>query len=339
MEYYKDCEIIIEQFLLTVIMKEINKILEECRTIVSKNLGKEEAEKIENNDNFIKAIKEENNNSFNIFYNMLEESYSKYLFEKIVRYRYLLAFHKDAYTNVKEKIKLSMKYGSINIFSWGLKRFLFSLQKYKYPSEIENFLLFYIFGLEQYNIKNIFEVSNDSVIFDVGAWKGDTAYFFSKKCNGNAKIYAFEPDKNAYKTLKIIKEKYKLNNVILKNILFSNKKETVDFMSMTPNTPIVKMDAVTIDEFSESNNIERIDYLKMDVEGAEMHILEGAVNTIKKFRPSLAIAIYHGGELFMEDFYKVPILIKKITDDYEYYIRTFSPWGGETVLFCKPKNR
>ncbi len=318
-------------------MKEINKILEECRKIVNKNFSKEEIEKIENDDNFIKAMKEESNNNFEKFYSMLDESYSKDLFRKIVRYRYLLAFYKEAYSNAKEKIKLSIKYGSINIFSWGLKRFLFSLQKSKYPNEIENFLLFYIFGLEQYNVKNIFEVSNDSVIFDVGAWKGDTAYFFSKKCNDNAKIYAFEPDKNAYETLKLIKEKYNLNNVILENVLFSNKKETIDFVSMTPNTPVVKMDAVTIDEFVESNNIERIDYLKMDVEGAEMHILEGAVNTIKKFRPSLAIAIYHGGELFMEDFYKVPIFINEILENYDYYIRTFSPWGGETVLFCVPK--
>ena len=134
-----------------------------------------------------------------------------------------------------------------------------------------------------------------------------------------------------------MKEKYKLNNILLENVLFSNKNETIDFVSMTPNTPAVKMKAITIDEFVESNNIERIDYLKMDVEGAEKHILEGALNTIKRFRPSLAIAVYHGGELFMEDFYKVPIFIKEITENYEYYIRTFSPWGGETILFCIPK--
>lgn len=318
-------------------VNKINEILEECRKIAGKKLSKEKIEKIENTDNFIIAMKKEENNSFEIFYNMLEETYSKELFRKIVRYRYLLSFNRDAYTNIKEKIKLSIKYGSINIFSWGIKRVLFILQKYKYPKEIENFLLFYIFSLEQYNIKNIFEASDDSIIFDVGAWKGDTTYFFSKKCNDNAKIYAFEPDNNAYKTLKLMKDKYKLNNVILNNILFSNKKEIIDFVSMTPNTPIVKMEAVTIDEFAEINNIERIDYLKMDVEGAEMHILEGASKTIKKFKPSLAVAIYHGGELFMEDFYKVPIFIKEITENYNYYIRTFSPWGGETVLFCIPK--
>lgn len=315
----------------------MKELLEECRSIVRKKFSKDEIVATENTDNFIKAMIESDN--FVLFYNMLEEEYSKRLFKSLIRYRYMLSFNRDAYTNFDKKIKLSMKYGSINIFSWGLKRILFGLKKFKYPKEIENFLLFYIFGLEQYNIKDIFEVSDDSVVFDVGAWKGDTAYFFSKKCSDKAKIYAFEPDKNAYDTLKMIKEKYKLNNVILENVLFSNKNEVIDFVSMTPNTPTVQMNAITVDTFVEENNIERIDYLKMDVEGAEMHILEGSINTIKKFRPYLAIAIYHGGELFMEDFYKVPIFIKEITENYEYYIRTFSPWGGETILFCKPKNR
>lgn len=315
----------------------MKELLEECRSIVRKKFSKDEIVATENTDNFIKAMIESDN--FVLFYNMLEEEYSKRLFKSLIRYRYMLSFNRDAYTNFDKKIKLSMKYGSINIFSWGLKRILFGLKKFKYPKEIENFLLFYIFGLEQYNIKDIFEVSDDSVVFDVGAWKGDTAYFFSKRCSDKAKIYAFEPDKNACDTLKMIKEKYKLNNVILENVLFSNKNEVIDFVSMTPNTPTVQMNAITVDTFVEENNIERIDYLKMDVEGAEMHILEGSINTIKKFRPYLAIAIYHGGELFMEDFYKVPIFIKEITENYEYYIRTFSPWGGETILFCKPKNR
>ena len=307
------------------------------KRVFGNKFTKEFIEEKENSDSFIKALI--NTDNFDIFYSMLEEDYSKNIFKKIVLYRYMLAFYSDAYTNINKKIKLSMKYGIINIFFWGIKRVLFYLKKHKYPNEIENFLLFYIFGLEQYNVKDVFEVKGDNILFDVGAWKGDTAYFFSKRCSDKAKIYAFEPDKNAYDTLKMIKEKYKLNNVILENVLFSNKNEVIDFVSMTPNTPTVQMNAITVDAFVEENNIERIDYLKMDVEGAEMHILEGSINTIKKFRPYLAIAIYHGGELFMEDFYKVPIFIKEITENYEYYIRTFSPWGGETILFCKPKNR
>ena len=312
------------------------ELLNKCRKLINKKFDKNKIEKIESEDNFIKALIEGEN--FNIFYDMLKEEYSKKLFEKIVRYRYMLAFYPNSFIDNKQKINLSIKYGSLNIFHWGLKRILFYFQKSKYPNEIENFLLFYIFGLKQYNVKNIFEVKEDATIFDIGAWKGDTAYFFSKKCSNKARIYAFEPDDYAFQILEKIKEKYKLNNVITKNILLSNAEKEIDFISMIENTPTIKKNAITIDKFVEENNIEKIDYIKMDVEGAEKNILEGAIKTIKKFKPSLAIAIYHGGKLFMEDFYNIPIFIKNIiNEDYEYYIRTFSPWGGETILFCKPK--
>ena len=312
------------------------ELLNKCRKLINKKFDKDKIEKIESEDNFIKALIEGKN--FNIFYDMLKEEYSKKLFEKIVRYRYMLAFYPNSFIDNKQKINLSIKYGSLNIFHWGLKRILFYFQKSKYPNEIENFLLFYIFGLKQYNVKNIFEVKEDATIFDIGAWKGDTAYFFSKKCSNKARIYAFEPDDYAFQILEKIKEKYKLNNVITKNILLSNAEKEIDFISMIENTPTIKKNAITIDKFVEENNIEKIDYIKMDVEGAERNILEGAIRTIKKFKPSLAIAIYHGGKLFMEDFYNIPIFIKNIiNEDYEYYIRTFSPWGGETILFCKPK--
>ena len=272
------------------------ELLNKCRKLINKKFDKNKIDKIESEDNFIKALIEGKN--FNIFYDMLKEEYSKKLFEKIVRYRYMLAFYPNSFIDNKQKINLSIKYGSLNIFHWGLKRILFYFQKSKYPNEIENFLLFYIFGLKQYNVKNIFEVKEDATIFDIGAWKGDTAYFFSKKCSNKARIYAFEPDDYAFQILEKIKEKYKLNNVITKNILLSNAEKEIDFISMIENTPTIKKNAITIDKFVEENNIEKIDYVKMDVEGAERNILEGSIKTIKKFKPSLAIAIYHGGKLF-----------------------------------------
>ena len=313
------------------------ELLEKCRKLACKKFDKNHIEKIESNDNFIKALIDGKN--FNILYDMLEDNISKKFFNKVVIYRYMLSFYPEAFGTIKNAIHLIFKYSVVNISYWIFKRILFLIQRFKYPLEIEVWITFYIFGLKQYNIKNIFEVKDDAVIFDIGAWKGDTAYFFSKKCSDNAKIYAFEPDNYAYEILEKMKNKYKLNNVIAKNILLSNADKEIDFVSMIPNTPTVKKNAITIDKFVEENNIEKIDYIKMDVEGAERTILEGAIKTIKKFKPHLAIAIYHGGKLFMEDFYDVPIFIKNvINEDYEYYIRTFHPAGLETVLFCKPKN-
>ena len=318
--------------------KTISKeLLNKCRKLINKKFDKNKIEKIESEDNFIKALIEGEN--FNIFYDMLKDNISKKFFKKATIYRYMLAFYPEAFGNIKNSMHLVFKYSIVNIFYWIFKRILFIIQRFKYPLEIEVFITFYIFGLKQYNIKNIFEVKNDAVVFDIGAFKGDTAYFFSKKCSNKARIYAFEPDENNYKILLKIKDKYKLNNVIASNILFSNSETEINFLSMDLNRPAVKMKSTTIDKFVEENNIEKIDYIKMDVEGAEKNILEGAIKTIKKFKPSLAIAIYHGGKLFMEDFYNIPIFIKNvINEDYEYYIRTFHPAGLETILFCKPKD-
>ena len=313
------------------------ELLNKCRKLINKKFDKDKIEKIESEDNFIKALIEGEN--FNIFYDMLKDNISKKFFKKATIYRYMLAFYPEAFGNIKNSMHLVFRYSIVNIFYWIFKRILFIIQRFKYPLEIEVFITFYIFGLKQYNIKNIFEVKNDAVVFDIGAFKGDTAYFFSKKCSNKARIYAFEPDENNYKVLLKIKEKYKLNNVITKNILLSNAEKEIDFISMIENTPTIKKNAITIDKFVEENNFEKIDYIKMDVEGAERNILEGAIKTIKKFKPSLAIAIYHGGKLFMEDFYNIPIFIKNIiNEDYEYYIRTFHPAGLETILFCKPKD-
>ena len=313
------------------------ELLNKCRKLINKKFDKNKIEKIESEDNFIKALIEGEN--FNIFYDMLKDNISKKFFKKATIYRYMLAFYPEAFGNIKNSMHLIFKYSIVNIFYWIFKRILFIIQRFKYPLEIEVFITFYIFGLKQYNIKNIFEVKNDAVVFDIGAFKGDTAYFFSKKCSNKARIYAFEPDENNYKVLLKIKDKYKLNNVIASNILFSNSETEINFLSMDLNRPAVKMKSTTIDKFVEENNIEKIDYIKMDVEGAERNILEGAIRTIKKFKPSLAIAIYHGGKLFMEDFYNIPIFIKNIINEYyEYYIRTFHPAGLETILFCKPKD-
>ena len=289
------------------------ELLNKCRKLINKKFDKNKIEKIESEDNFIKALIEGEN--FNIFYDMLKDNISKKFFKKATIYRYMLAFYPEAFGNIKNSMHLVFKYSIVNIFYWIFKRILFIIQRFKYPLEIEVFITFYIFGLKQYNIKNIFEVKNDAVVFDIGAFKGDTAYFFSKKCSNKARIYAFEPDENNYKVLLKIKDKYKLNNVIASNILFSNSETEINFLSMDLNRPAVKMKSTTIDKFVEENNIEKIDYIKMDVEGAERNILEGSIKTIKKFKPSLAIAIYHGEKLFIEDFYNIPIFIKNIINE------------------------
>ena len=73
----------------------------------------------------------------------------------------------------------------------------------------------------------------------------------------------------------------------------------------------------------------------MDIEGAEPSALEGAIETIKKFKPKLAIAIYHS----MDDFVNIPNWILDLNLGYEIFIDHYTIHAEETVCFAKPRNK
>jgi len=68
----------------------------------------------------------------------------------------------------------------------------------------------------------------------------------------------------------------------------------------------------------------------MDIEGSELQALQGAINTIKKSRPKLAVSVYHK----RSDIWDIPMFLLGIHPDYRFYLRTYSFTGNETVLYA-----
>jgi len=54
-----------------------------------------------------------------------------------------------------------------------------------------------------------------------------------------------------------------------------------------------KIEVTTIDEFVAENELDRIDFIKADIEGFERNMLMGAKETLRRFSPKLAICTYH----------------------------------------------
>lgn len=73
-------------------------------------------------------------------------------------------------------------------------------------------------------------------------------------------------------------------------------------------------------------------FIKMDIEGAEIEALKGAKIIIQHYRPILAICLYHRAS----DLWEIPSLIDSIYPDYEFYLRVHGNMGLETVLYCLP---
>ena len=68
----------------------------------------------------------------------------------------------------------------------------------------------------------------------------------------------------------------------------------------------------------------------MDIEGAELEVLSGVRETIKKYNPKLAICIYHK----FEDLITIPQYILSLNKNYKLYLRNRQGVGEDTILHC-----
>ena len=73
-----------------------------------------------------------------------------------------------------------------------------------------------------------------------------------------------------------------------------------------------------------------VTFIKMDIEGAELEALKGSREILKRYRPRLAISLYHK----KEDLEEIPVYIKELVSEYKLYIRHYSNAGVETVLYA-----
>jgi hypothetical protein len=87
---------------------------------------------------------------------------------------------------------------------------------------------------------------------------------------------------------------------------------------------------VSVDDFVRTNGLERIDFIKMDIEGAEQLALEGSAHSIARHRPKLAICAYHEPD----DLWRIPLLITRLNPDYRLYLDHYTNHVEETVVYA-----
>ena len=165
------------------------------------------------------------------------------------------------------------------------------------------------------------------IVFDIGAFKGDTAIFFANSVSREGGVYSFEPVKDNYDYLVKNIEINGLQDIVTSvNKGCSDKSGVLKLVSGKSGTSWSflsedddideKAGVISIDDFVALNNISKLDFIKMDVEGWEYRVILGALNTIKRFKPKLVIPLYHNSC----DLITIPLLINKISK-YELYFR------------------
>jgi FkbM family methyltransferase len=163
-----------------------------------------------------------------------------------------------------------------------------------------------ICALKKYEEKNtIFLkkiVEKDWISLDIGSNIGYYSLLLSK-LSPEGEIYAFDPNKNNNIFLDISIYLNDLKNITINQIALSDKNgeseffiaEDAGFSSFHDTKRIrieksLKVQTLSLDNFVEKNNIKKIDFIKMDAEGAEKMILDGAKKTIELLKPKIIMA-------------------------------------------------
>lgn len=207
----------------------------------------------------------------------------------------------------------------------------------------------YIIEQYAYKLNNeiIISAENGDTVLDVGGCWGDTALYFANKIGEKGKVYSFEFIPNNIKLYNINKSfnpnlldriclvENPVSDISDQIIYFEDNGpgSKVAFKAFEDQTGITR--TISIDDYVKNNNIEKVDFIKMDIEGAEPLALTGAIETIRRFRPKLAIAIYHS----MNDFVNIPNWILDLDLEYEIFLGHYTIHAEETVCFAKPRKK
>ncbi|MEK4033908.1 FkbM family methyltransferase [Methylocystis sp. IM2] len=224
----------------------------------------------------------------------------------------------------------------------------FEVSVYKVPFDsvdlnIECWLgnIVYSFIAEQYYFhRNDVQIGPRAgdIVVDAGACFGDTALGFAASVGPTGSVHAFEPipkqasvfERNTQRnpTVKgrIHLHRYALSDTPGQKLQFSDSGAG----ARASEKGAVEVETTSIDTLVDCGVLPRVDFIKMDIEGAEVDALKGAAKTIKQFKPRLAISVYHRES----DFIEIPQLISSFCSEYDLFLDHHTVHQEETVLYA-----
>lgn len=194
--------------------------------------------------------------------------------------------------------------------------------------------------------------ANARLIFDIGANVGDISLRYAELFPG-AKIYAFEPFGESYNILQQrVNENHKIktiqkaigetvssmqfyvNNNADTNSLLQSKKMGLSSDSQVANKTSINVDVITLDSFCEQHQINTIDILKMDIQGAELSALKGAANMMAQKK----IRLIYTETYFRQQYINQPLFqdIALWLQQYDYFVQDlYNPiYGNGSLAWC-----
>ena len=289
----------------------------------------------------------DNIDEYEFLYNMLCDEYSKRKYVEYYTHQTLNSSYYNAPFDMKfvnEKLQEIANYKDESHSSMydsiiG-KLDVFSLDKLGYDVKlwINPIGIIIDFLLEQYRYKNILNTKKGDVVIDCGGATGDTALYFAAK--GASKVYVYEFIKSSLDLIdkQLILNKHLTQSItIIEKAVWEHSNIELSYEDKGNSTFVgekrkysQKVFTLSIDDMVKEQTLSKVDLIKMDIEGAEYSALLGAEETIKKYKPNLAISVYHK----KDDLYTIPRLIKKMLPEYDFYFDYYTDGRYEAMLYA-----
>lgn len=182
---------------------------------------------------------------------------------------------------------------------------------------------------------DIFKFNDDEVIADVGCYDCyTTKQYFKCVTEKYKRIYSFEPEPEQFVKCKKIIEDGQYPNWEIFNYGVCDNNGKLYFSSNSSCSKIsqdgdLEVNVIKLDDFFKTH--EPRTFIKMDIEGSELVALKGCTEIISKYKPKLAICVYHKPE----DIFEIPEFILSLNSDYKMWLRHYTNLVNETVLYCE----
>lgn len=188
--------------------------------------------------------------------------------------------------------------------------------------------------------KDLIVPSPSEIFIDCGAYYGETSLFFQDYCVSAGQpaplCLMFEPDPTNFSRLQKSAKKFSKPPFLFQMGLWHEASQcnfvSAMFFSCRIEPSGQSSIAVdTLDHILETiPEPPAVTYIKIDVEGADMNVLRGARKTILKYHPRIAVAIYHSDEHMLQ----IPEFLHELYPDYRFYIRHYTCFDADTILYC-----
>ncbi|TCK18137.1 FkbM family methyltransferase [Thiogranum longum] len=141
-------------------------------------------------------------------------------------------------------------------------------------------------------------------VIDIGANKGVYSYWMSRAVGPEGRVIAFEPQPELEKHLQDVMAGFSLSNVeLVTRALSAQPGDTplyrrsagagdASFEAM-PDTEAISVPCTTLDVFAAESGLGKVAYIKCDVEGHELAVMQGAEQLLKSTSPVLQVECHH----------------------------------------------